>query len=436
MALNLSQELTQRQQPSVQMLHALSILRMNAQELRDYVKEFAMNNPVVEIIDAPPQADAHIPHSLRVRSHNEQIVLSDPRSSTYTLAEDLEFQLLGLKLDHNLEKNVKFLIHCLDERGYLPVSVAELVTPERTESALNEALAVLQDLEPRGVGARSLSECLLLQLRDVQDNRIALEIAKNYLSELAKNKFPRLAQMLSCSVEEVEYAVTLIRNCVPKPANGYAANNATPHIIPDLYIFQNDDRQLQIVPEASTCFRIQINAHYQSLLSSDIDATTAKYLKACISKASSVIDFIAGRNINLMQCAGILVARQEAFFRRGPAFLQPLSLRDIAQEMQVSESTVSRTIQGKYFRCIWGLFPLKHLLSRSVSNTADGKGMNSVSVCAAIADIVSRENKKAPLSDQAISEKLLAQGIVIPRRTVAKYRAIAEIEPAAQRKQQ
>lgn len=433
MDLKLSQELAQRQQPSMQMLHSLTILRMNAQELQDYVKKLALENPVVEIIDPSPQSDAHIPQSWRVSSHSEHLDFSD-RSSTQTLADELHFQLLGLNLNQLLHKSVELLINCLDESGYLSVPLAKLASPAYPEPLLQEALEVLQSLEPRGVGARSLSECLALQLQDMDDNRIALEIAKNFLPELAKNKLPQLAQILNCSVKEVDHAAALIRNCVPKPANGYAANGAAHHIIPDLYIFQNDEQQLQIVSEASTCFRMRINPHYQRLLSSDIDAADAKYLKACISQASPVIEFIAKRNVTLIQCAKLLVERQEAFFHQGPEFLRPLRLRDIAKLMQVSESTVSRTIQGKYFRCEWGLFPLKRLLSRSVSNTADGSGINAVSVCAAIAAIVSQENKKAPLSDQAISEKLLAQGIPISRRTVAKYRAIANIEPAAQRK--
>ena len=169
------------------------------------------------------------------------------------------------------------------------------------------------------------------------------------------------------------------------------------------------------------------------MISSDIDSATAKYLKDCISQASPVIGYIAKRNISLLQCAQIMAAEQEEFFRRGPGFLRPLSLHQVAEKMQVSESTVSRTIQGKHFRCVWGLFPLKQLLSRSISDASDG-GINAVAACTAIATIVAQEDKKNPLSDQAISEMLASQGISISRRTVAKYRGLSHIDPAAQRK--
>ncbi len=433
MEMKMSQKHLQRQQPFTQMLHSLTVLQMNAQELREYVKRLALENPVVEILDSPVRSDAHIPDSWRGRVYNEQLELVD-RRNTQTLAEELRFQLLGMKLSQSLRRNVEFLIGCLDENGYLSLPLSELVSDAHPKSALEQALAILHSMEPRGVGARSLSECLILQLQDMPDNRIAIAIAKGYLPELAKCKLPQLAQMLDCSLEEVEYAVSLIRKCVPKPANGYAPGEATPYILPDLYIIENEEGRLQIVQEETANLRIQINPYYRTMVTADIDTDTAKYLKECISQASPIIGFVAKRNITLMQCAQILVTEQEAFFRHGPSFLRPLSLREVAQKMQVSESTVSRAIQGKYFRCIWGLFPLKRLLSRSISGGEEGN-INAVAACEAIAAIVAKEDKKNPLSDQAISQSLLPRGIAISRRTVAKYRGLSGIAPAAKRKQ-
>lgn len=433
MDFSMNQELSQRQQLSAQMLHSLTILRMNAQELREYIDALALENPVVEVIAAPTEGDAHIPNSWRVRSSDGQPEAAD-RRNTQTLAEELRFQLLGLKLNKSLAEAVELLIQSLDENGYLRAELSELADAFHPVEQLEEALQILHRLEPRGVGARSLSECLSLQLQDMPGSRIAIAIAKDHLPELAKNKLSLLAEQLDCSVQEVRQAAALIRRCVPKPGNGYATGGVTEFVVPDLYIFENEEHQLQIVPDETACPYIQINPYYQAMAGEDIDATAAKYLQERISQASSSISFIAKRNLTLLQCAQVLVREQELFFRKGPRLLRPLSLREIAVQMQVSESTVSRALQGKYFRCAWGVFPLKHLVQRSVSAESGGDKLNAQAVCAAIEDLIAQENKKKPLSDQAISERLLSKGIAISRRTVAKYREQRRIGTASQRR--
>lgn len=428
-----TQEFSQRQQLSSQMLHSLTILRMNALELREYINTIALENPVVEVLEVPQRSDAHVPDRWRVRLSSEQPEVADRRSSQ-TLTEDLKFQLLGLHLSPRLREAVEYLIRCLDASGYLPASLHELVDGNHQESLLEEALEILQRMEPRGVGARSLSECLLLQLRDMEGSELAAAIAREYLPELARHKGARLVEILHCTPEALQYAVSLIRRCEPKPANGYSTGETTEFVVPDLYIFENEEHQLQIVPDETACPYIQINPVYQAMSGQNIDPEATRYLQERIDQASAAISYIAKRNLTLMQCAQVLVQEQELFFRKGPGLLRPLSLHTVAERMRVSESTVSRAINGKYFRCAWGMYPLKHLVQRSVAGKDNGQGINAQTVCAAITALIAAEDKKAPLSDLSICRLLARQGIQISRRTVAKYREQCHFGPASDRK--
>lgn len=433
MEFSISQELSQRQQLSAQMLHSLTILRMNAKELREYIEALALENPVVEVISEPAEGDAHIPNAWRIRSELSQLDTAVQHKGQ-TLREDLEFQLMGLPLSPQHKAAVSLLIHCLDESGYLRAELEEIADPTHPLPLLKEALHQLQKMEPVGVGARSLSECLELQLRTFPDSDIAIRLVRDHLPELAKNRLSQLAKQLDCTIQDIRHAESLIRRCTPKPGNGYAPEGLTEYVIPDLYIFENEEHQLQIVPDSTACPYIKINADYQTMVGEDIDAEASKYLQERISQASSAISYIAKRNLTLLQCAQILTREQALFFRKGPKLLRPLGLKEIAEQMQVSESTVSRTLQGKYFRCIWGVFPLKYLAQRGFLASTDGSELNAKAICAAIEDLIARENKKKPLSDQAISEGLAAAGIVISRRTIAKYREQCGIGTASQRR--
>lgn len=433
MDFSISQDLSQRQQLSAQMLHSLTILRMNAQELREYIDTLALENPVVELISPPAESDAHIPNAWRPRSALSQVDVSAPQKGQ-TLREDLEFQLLGLTLPPKQKSAISLLIHCLDESGYLRAELEEIADAAHPLPLLQEALLHLQKMEPLGVGARSLAECLELQLRNFPGSEIAIRLVREHLPELAKNRLSQLAKQLSCSQQDIRNAEALIRRCTPKPGNGYAPEGFTEYIIPDLYIFENEEHQLQIVPDTTACPYIKINADYQAMIQEELDAETSRYLQERISQASSAISFIAKRNLTLLHCAQILAKEQTLFFRKGPKLLRPLGLKEVAEQMQVSESTVSRTLQGKYFRCIWGVFPLKYLAQRGFLASADGAELNAKAICAAMEDLIAREDKKKPLSDQAISEGLAAAGIIISRRTVSKYREQCGIGAASQRR--
>lgn len=432
MDVSMNQALWQKQQLSTQMLHSLTILRMNALELRDYINTIALENPVVEILEPQGRSDAHIPEQWRVGACALPMEPADRRNSQ-TLAQELRFQLLGMQLPSRLRETVEFLVGSLDPSGYLSIPLEELASAQRPLPVLREALLVLQSLEPRGVGARSLSECLCLQLAGMENSDLAVRIASNHLQELAHNRLSRLPELLGCSYEEVERAAEQIRRCEPKPANGYCSSEETVYTAPELYIFENEEQQLQIVPDEMACPYIQINPVYQAMCSDDIDAAAMQYLREQIAQATAAIGCIAKRNLTLMQCAQVLVQEQEAFFRQGPTHLRPLSMHTVAEKMGVSESTVSRALNGKYFRCAWGFFPLKHLVQRSVCG--DAAQVNAQALCAAIAQLVAQEKRTAPRSDQELCRLLEEQGICVSRRTVAKYRELCHIAPASQRKQ-
>lgn len=407
------------------MLRSLSILRMNALELQEFVNELLLENPMVDVLPAKADSLSMIPQSWKY-------VELPSSKNELTLAEELRFQLRGIKCTATVRHALEYLIDSIDENGYLHLLVEDASALGFTSESMETALKLLHEMEPFGVGARSLSECLLLQLKHQPDSALAMRIAREHLTALANNNLAAISKALSCSMKQAEAAARQIRMCNPKPGNGYAPAEDTHYVVPDLYVFENEDNQLQILLNSKVCPYLRIDPYYQSLLSTQEDIR--QYLQAKIQEASASIRHIARRNLTLMQCAQILVHEQEEFFRKGPHMLRTLSLQEVADRIEVSASTVSRALQGKHIRCIWGMIPMKMLLQRGASSEEHVSEWSAAQLLAELKRLISEEDKKQPLSDQTIAERLEEKGVRISRRTVAKYRIRAGIPAAAQRR--
>lgn len=428
MEVSYSNELSQKQTLNAQLLHSLSILRMNAQELRDYIHTLSMENPMVELVTPPQRAT---PASADCPAFSG--ALPDLRHSQ-TLTHELQAQAMSLPCSRPVRQMLELLIHSVNDSGYLSAPLEELTPAYCPAETAQQALRLLQQMEPAGVGARNLSECILLQLQRLPDSSLACKIAGSALPLLAEKQTAAICRMLHCTQEQVAQAAALILQCNPKPGNGYRSAAQTPFLIPDLYVYEDEPGVLRIALDETICPYIQIDPFYQSLTASETDAQTVRYLKEKLQEASSAIRHIARRNLTMMQCAQSIVQLQESFFREGLSALHPLSLSDVAAHMDVAESTVSRAVQGKYFRCKWGLFPLRLLIQRASVSAISGEEVGSDTIRKRISEIVSGEDKAKPLSDQKITERLCGEGYLISRRTVAKYREQLQILPAAKRK--
>lgn len=435
--------LKQKQQLSQQQLQSIEILQLSTLELEQYLQNLAEENPVVDLeppaaAEPAPQAD-HTFRRLEWLEDNDyqnryyQRVEQDYLDPFYqvgctggleeTLSSFLQRQLQRLHLDRATEELVDYLIFCLDDDGYFRIPLAELsaelhVPLFRLASALN----ILRSLEPAGVGAESLSQCLELQLVRFQYTGPALDIVRYHLEALSRHHYREIAGKLSIPVEQVHAAKQVIQDLEPKPGLIFAREEQIPYIQPDIYVVREDGR-FSARPARAPSAAFQINGYYRTLYKESEDAPTREYLAGKLRQAESVLDAMQRRESTLKRCAQAIVEHQQGFFHSGPGALVPLHMADIAQELEVHESTISRTIREKYLQCSFGVFPLRYFFSNcAVNSTEPDQTTSATAAKALLQKLVKNEDPAHPLSDQKIADKMALLGCPISRRTVAKYR--------------
>lgn len=435
------QTLDQRQ------IQRLEVLQMSAIELRDYLQELSQENPVVDLNDAvpaePDKGDRQLQHlrwladSDRQNRYYQGDYESDPIARIgvsggleETLPQFIERQLDRLRLDRDTARAVGFLASCLDGDGYLRVSLEELSGDSGIPLPLLErSLAILRTLEPAGVGAESLSQCLTLQLERAGVGGPALAIVREHLEALARCRYRGIAEKLGVCVDEVLAAQKAIRELDPRPGAVFEQPGQTAYVYPDIFVEAQDGR---FVARARAGERpaFQINGYYRELLANSGQPEVKDYLRKKVRAAQDVLDAIAQRQDTLLRCAQAIVDRQEDFFRAGEAALRPLRMADVAEAVGIHESTVSRAVREKYLQCRRGVYPLGWFFSRGGA----GGDMGGAAAKAALRRLIDGEDKAHPLSDQKLCEALAAEGCPISRRTVAKYRDELNIPGASGRK--
>lgn len=288
-------------------------------------------------------------------------------------------------------------------------------------------------MEPLGVGAKNLQECLLLQLHGKPDTQLEEEIIRRYLKELGKNQISRIADKTGKTLEEVMEARERIRNLNPRPSNYFPTGRFKEYLIPDIIVVKLKDYFEVLINDAQNA-RFHISDFYRKMGNTVEDKEAAEYIREKIKQAEWLQQCLEQRKTTLLNLAEKIVERQQGFFRNGKGFLEPLTQREIAEEMGVHPSTVSRGIKGKYLQCPWGTYPLSFFFS--VGIPSDGQKENSADhIKSCIEKIIEQEEKKKPFSDRLIAEKLQKMGISISRRTVAKYRDSMNIKDALGRKE-
>ena len=449
--MKLSLSLTQKHLLSQQMQQSVKILQMSSQELNEYIKEAAMENPMIDMdnINANPEDPFQIKleklkwlqardkentlqYSATYDDHEDGMPLFN-RDQEESLLEFLEAQIPDFSLTEAQEKALRYLIGNLDESGYLTLTneqmAADLSLPMEVILA---AMDVLHKMEPYGVGARNLQECLILQLKHQENgSSLLINIIQNHMELLAKNHFEKLAKLLNTSVAEVKKARQQLCTLNPKPGNGFNSHCQTSYIHPDLFILHFQGHY-EIVLNDYGQPRIEISSYYRQL-SGQADEATATYINNKMKQARWLMSCISQRQSTLLKCAKVIVEKQQTFFAKGPGFLSLMTMADVAEILGVHESTVSRAVHDKYLRCQWGVFPLSDFFSRAVNVTVGQHSQDNILVL--IKKIIAKEDPRNPQSDQQIMQELTKDGVKISRRTVAKYREMLQIPPASGRKQ-
>ena len=354
-----------------------------------------------------------------------------------TLTEHLEWQLQLSDLPVEEEVAARFIIGNLDDRGYLRSTMEELARQAGVvEDVVERALAKVQEFDPAGVAARDLRECLLLQVRALEiDDPIVLRIIDECLDTLIKRDFRGVAKRLGITIEEVAAAAEVIGRLEPRPGRAFGGDEPI-YIIPDIYVYKIGD-DFHVVLNDDGLPRLRINGLYRDVLAkkdSGVSKDTKEYVHDKVRSALWLIKSIHQRQRTIYKVMESIIKHQREFFERGINHLKPLNLRDVADDIEMHESTVSRVTTNKYVHTPQGIFELKYFFNSSI-NRVEGDAIASESVKERIRRLISNEDPRRPLSDQRIAEMLKVANIDIARRTVTKYRESMNLLSSTKRRQ-
>jgi RNA polymerase sigma-54 factor len=352
-----------------------------------------------------------------------------------TLQQHLQQQLDLALIEPAVRQAAQELLGCINERGFLDEPLQNIgMNSSSTFKDLREALSLIQSFEPAGVGASGIPEALLIQLaRSSGTETIEYKIVKDHLEDLARKRYPQIAKSLGISVDRVTEAAANISRLSPNPGGEFDPTG-NPYILPDVIIEKNDDDKWSARLTGEHLPSLRINDFYKDMIGkSGVDAKARAFLRDQIRDGRSLIRSISLRQETILAIAHKLIEQQTDFLEKGPRFLRPLTMNNIADELQLHATTVSRAVAGKYILTPQGLMEMRAFFATGYQ-TEGGSEVSNAGVREAIQQLVSQENPAKPLSDDAITKALAKQGITIARRTVAKYREQLNILPSHLRK--
>ena len=351
-----------------------------------------------------------------------------------SLKEYLHEQLLEVNEDAYTIMIAKYIVESLDGRGYLEIPIEELAAELRISSEdVAKGLKLVQSLEPYGIGARNIKECLIIQSinLNILDDNIE-KIIQDHLEDVAVNRYEAIGKALKISPREAQRYGDLIKKLEPKPSRGFYTGEEVSYIIPDAEI-KNIDGEFYIIMNEGVLPKLMINKTYRDVLKSGKDNEINSYVKEKVNRAMFLIKAIEDRKNTLYRVLECLIDRQKEFFEKGYSYIKPLTLKEVSSKLQIHDSTVSRTIKDKYILTSYGTIKIKDLFANGLTNNSC-EDLSTIKIKDEIKKIVQEENKAKPLSDQIISTMLEEKNMKISRRTVAKYREELGIKSSSMRK--
>lgn len=396
-------------------------------------------NEAADAYEAPMDHPAEF-SAPRSSSDDERSDLGEWIRSTPDLREHLHRELGGYRLSERDLSLAQVLVEALDDDGYLRQDFADLArlldfptAPSRAEWMT--ALKLVQQLDMPGLAARDLTECLSLQLHalqpDVPGRQLALQLVEQCLTLLAKRNHPEMQRILGCTEDELREACLLVRSLNPKPGLHFG-NDQSPHIVPDVIVRKIKGRW-QVDTNPAVMPRARLHSTYANMFRHARGNDRAPMAQE-LQEARWLIRNVEQRFTTIQRVAETIVRHQRTFFDYGEVALRPLVLREVAEELDLHESTVSRATGNKYMATPRGIFEFKHFFSRELS-TDTGGTCSTTAVRALIKELIASEDATAPLSDVSLTALLAGQGVIVARRTVSKYRTLMKVPPAELRRQ-
>lgn len=465
MKLSLQLKLSQQLKMTPQLQQAIRLLQMPVLELNTQLQQALAENVMLESEDpddlAPnPNELAETPEEAPIvavdadesgswsdiqNSGNRSDVWSDDSRrpeladrSDETLSEHLMWQL---EMEHFSPREVVIghsIIEYINDDGYLTESLENIHQNLNAEAKfsleeIEQTLHKLQRLDPTGVAARDLSECIRLQIQQfdetVPGRELALKIVDSYLDLVAEQQYPMLRRRLGVSETDLDTALALVRSCHPRPGSAIQPSNAE-YIIPDVYIRKQDGKWIVEV-NRSIAPRLRVNQTYAELLRGNGQHAN---LKSQLQEARWLVRSLEIRHDTLLKVAMCIIDRQIDFFEHGEEAMKPMVLRDVAEVVEMHESTISRVTANKYMHTPRGILEFRFFFSSQLGSS-DGSEQSSTAIRAKIRRLIGKENPQKPLSDSKLMSLLEEEGITIARRTIAKYRESMKIAPSSERRQ-
>ena len=455
-------ELKQKITLSPQVYQGLSILAMPVTELQALVETELLENPVLEVEefeDAVEEPEEERPDPAdddrswdewldryEELASSEPVIPRDPDvevadteeyvGSVQSFGDYLEQQLAMMSLTEEEARAARAVVGSLDSDGFFCVKLEEIAQIAGvTVEVARRGLAVVQQLDPPGVGARNLAEALRIQLDYLGiDEPLLVKIAESHLDDVAGSHLRKVARALRVGEDEVRRLVDILRLLNPRPAGAFSPGPSPGYIVPDVTL-RRFDEGWSVTSNSDAVPTLRVSTRYRSMLrgGSGVDVETVRYLKDHIRSAEAFIRNVDRRKDTVTRIAEIVLEVQRDFFEDGKGPLRPLRLEDVAVEIGVHLSTVSRGVTGKYMATPYGMFELKHFFSGGY-RTSTGMDVAATSVKQRLREILEAEDTVHPLSDQRLADLLSDEGIRVARRTVAKYREELGIEPSWARK--
>ncbi|WP_297990078.1 RNA polymerase factor sigma-54 [Anoxybacillus sp.] len=416
-------QLTQKQELKIaltkELVQAIELLQYSTLELQSLLHEQALENPFIE---------------LKERKRNERTdsmrYIENVSVFNRSLASHLHAQLVGMRLCNEQKKALDYLIASLDESGYLHTTVAEAARHlQLEETIVCEALHLLRSLEPAGVGAENLPHCLYLQLtRLPQRDELAETIVMQHFEPFVNKKWKEIKTILRVELADLQRVWELIRTLHPRPGSLYNDGQLT-YIVPDV-IVSYDHGVWKVTINEEMIPTVVWNGAYERKVHTD-DPSVQTYIEEKRQQFQWIQRCLAQRSTTIEQIAWQLLDKQRDYFEKGPLYIKPLTMRDIAKELHIHESTVSRAVKHKYMQTPHGLIDMRRFFTSGVDEQVAQEKVKHF-----IAELIKNENGQKPLSDQKIADLLEERyNICVARRTVAKYREQLHIPPASKRKQ-
>lgn len=451
LGMNLSQHLAM----TMQLQQAIEILQLSAQDLCATIEKEYLENPVLEMdypsgrrelyeSDGPAHAGVRALADYLDGGSKQPAYFTDederqfdaPAPLHATLEEELLEQVnFTFKGEHGAEKEravATFLVGSLDSRGYLTLPVAEAARAMAcSEAEVLRVLSIIQGFEPAGVGARDLAECLRLQVQrsGIYEGLVAA-IIDRHLDAVAAHRLKEIAAAEHVQPADVQMAVDIVRRLNPKPGAAYGAADST-YITPDV-IIRKGEKGYEVEVEEAGVPKLHISALYRQ--SDTFDKKTQKYIASRLRAAAWLINSIEQRRTTIRRVVEEIVRRQPAYFEKGPASLEPMTMKDVADTIGVHESTVSRAVANKYAELPTGVVALRSLFTSRSARTETGEDVAAAQAKSVIESFIKGEDPKKPLSDQKLCTLLKERGIALSRRTVMKYREQLGYDSSVKRK--